>query len=92
MAVARVNLYLHGVRDLKGKRRIVKSLCARVRNRYEVAVAEVGGNDMLQAADVGIAAVSNSQRHAGQVVDAVLGYIEGEIGEYEVVEVERESF
>ena len=92
VAVARVSLYLPGNRDLKGKRRIVKSLCARVRNRFEVAVAEVGGNDMLQAADIGIAAVSNSRRHAGQAVDAVLAYIEGHAGDYEVMEVERESF
>ncbi len=91
VAVARVSLHLPGNRDLKGKRRVVKSLCARVRNRFEVASAEVGGNDMLQAADIGIAAVSNSRRHAWQVVDAVVEYVERGAGEYEVVGVERED-
>ena len=90
VAVARVSLHLAGNRDLKGKRRIVKSLCARVRNRFEVAVAEVGDNDLVQAAAIGIAAVSNSQRHAGQAVDAALAHIEGQAGEYEVVDVETE--
>ena len=79
-----------GSRDLKGKRRVVKSLCARVRNRFEVAVAEVGDNDLVQSAAIGVAAVSSSRRHAEQVLDAALGYIEGNAGDYEVVGVDGE--
>ena len=90
VAVARVSLRLAGSRDLKGKRRVVKSLCARVRGRFEVAVAEVGGNDLVQSADIGLAAVSGSRRQAERVVDAAVGYIEGHAGDYEVVGVDGE--
>ena len=65
--------HLAGVHDLKGKRRVVRSVCARVRNRFEVAIAEVGDNELRQRATLGIAAVSNSAVHASQAVDAVVG-------------------
>ncbi len=90
VAVAKLDLHLPGNRDLKGKRRVLKSLCARVRNRFDVAIAEVGDNDLLQAAAVGIAAVSNSQRHAAQSIDRVIAHIEGGQGEYEVLAVDTE--
>ena len=77
-------------RDLKGKRRVVKSLCARVRGRFDVAIAEVADNDVHQSAVLGIAAVSSSPVHAGQALDAVVDYIERGQGEYEVVDVDVE--
>ena len=58
VAVAKVVLHLPGVHDLKGKRRVVKSLCARVRNRFDAVIAEVGDNELRHRATVGIAAVS----------------------------------
>ena len=90
VAVAKVVLHLPGVHDLKGKRRVVRSVCARVRNRFDAAIAEVGDNELRQRATVGIAAVSNSALHASQAVDAVVEHIEGGQGEYEVVDVEVE--
>ena len=90
VGVAKVTLRLAGSRDLKGKRRVVRSLCGRVRSRFDAAIAEVGAQDAHQSAVLGIAAVSSSAVHAGQAVDAVVGYIERGEGEYEVVDVEVE--
>ena len=90
LGVGKVTLRLGGSRDLKGKRRVVRSLCGRVRSRFDAAIAEVGGQEGHQSAVLGIAAVSNSAVHAGQVVDAVVGFVEGGQGEYEVVDVEVE--
>jgi len=90
VAVAKLTLHLPGNRDLKSKRRVVKSLCARVRNRFDVAIAEVGGNDLHQSAAIGIAAVSNSHRHAAQALDAAITHIEDDQGDYQVLEVDTE--
>ena len=90
VGVGKVSLRLAGNRDLKGKRRVVRSLCGRVRGRFDAAIAEVGALDAHQSAELGIAAVSSSAVHAGQVVDAVVGFIEGGQGDYEVVDVEVE--
>ena len=42
-------------RSLKGKRQVVKSLLARLHNRYNVAAAEVDNNDRWQVATIGVA-------------------------------------
>ena len=90
VAVAKLDLHLPGNRDLKGKRRVLKSLCARVRNRFDVAIAEVGDNDLLQSAAIGIAAVSNSQRHAAQSIDNAIAHVESTQGDYQVLTIHTE--
>ena len=41
-----ITLHLHGVRSLKEKRSIIKSLQARLRNEFNVSVAEVDAQDI----------------------------------------------
>ncbi|HZU76196.1 MAG TPA: DUF503 domain-containing protein, partial [Dehalococcoidia bacterium] len=61
--------------SLKGKRGVIKSLIARLQNRYNVAAAEVGENDRWQAAEIGVACVSNSAPHARQVLENVVAFV-----------------
>ncbi len=44
--------------DLKGKRRVLQSLIARLRDSFNVSVAEVADQDKWQVATMGIVAVS----------------------------------
>lgn len=71
----RILLRLAGVRTLKDKRRLIKPLICRLRNRYNAAVAEIGHQDVPDRAEIGVAVVSDSRRHAesqlGAVVEAV---------------------
>ncbi|RKY25628.1 MAG: DUF503 domain-containing protein, partial [Planctomycetota bacterium] len=46
-------LLLRGAQSLKDKRRVVKSLKEKLRNRFEVSVAEVDGQDRIQQAVIG---------------------------------------
>ncbi|MBF0160923.1 MAG: DUF503 domain-containing protein [Magnetococcales bacterium] len=59
VAVLEVRLDLPGVRSLKEKRGIVKSLLERLRHRFQVAVAEVAHQDHWQTAGLGVAAIGN---------------------------------
>ena len=59
VAVMEVQLSLLGVRSLKEKRGIVKSLLARVQQRFHVAVAEVAHQDRWQMAGLGFSAIGN---------------------------------
>ena len=64
--------------DLKGQGRIAKSVCARVRNRFEVAKAEVGDNELAAAGRRWGSRRCRTRRvHASQAVDAVVEHIEG---------------
>jgi len=43
-----ITLRLHDCRSLKGKRKVVKSMINRLRNNFNLSVAEVGANDIYQ--------------------------------------------
>lgn len=71
-----MTLHLPDSHSLKDKRQIIKSVIERVRNRFEVSIAEVGQNDVWQVAQIGLSYVSNSGQHAGEVLTHVQRYIE----------------
>lgn len=73
-----VTLEVPDSRSLKEKRTVVRSVTSRVRQTFAVAVAEVGEQDSWRTATVGVACVSNSARHADEVCQKVLAYIEND--------------
>ncbi len=73
-----VYLYLPGVGSLKEKRSILKPLIKQLRRRFEIAVAEVGGNDVWQSSDVALVAVSNDSRQVYAVLENAVHWIERE--------------
>jgi uncharacterized protein len=62
--------------SLKGKRHVMRKLIDRVRNQFNVAISEVGDNDLWQRAQIGFCAVSNDRRHINSSLDKVIDYIE----------------
>lgn len=76
VAVIQVELAFPGVQSLKEKRHILKPLVHRLRQRFEVAVAEVGGQDAWRTALLGMALVSNHARHARERAQAVVAFLE----------------
>ncbi len=61
---------------MKEKRQVIKSVMARVRQRFEVAIAEVDEQDRWQIAKLGVSCVSNSSQHIDEILGRVLRYIE----------------
>src|SRR5437763_4995840 len=90
IGVARVALHLAENASLKGKRMVVKSVAQRVRNRFNVAVAEVDTQDVWQLATLGIVCVSDDPRHANEMLSKVVAFIESERLDAEVGDVELE--
>ena len=88
VGAAVVELHVHGSRSLKQKRGVVRSISQRLRNRFNVSVAEIGGQDTWQRARLGFATVSASVRHAEEVVDAVERLVWSR-SEVEVLSTER---
>lgn len=89
VAICQVKLRFPENLSLKGKRQILKSITARLRNKFNISVAEVGDNDLWQLATLGISCVSNDRRHANEmlshVVDSIVnGRFEVEILDYEI--------
>ena len=73
-----VTLHVPESRSLKAKRQVVRSVVERVRRTFNVAVAEVADQDVWQVATLGVACISSDGRHADEVCQKVLRYIEDE--------------
>jgi uncharacterized protein YlxP (DUF503 family) len=79
VALGTVEIHLPGVDSLKGKRQVLKSLKDKLRNRFEVAVAEVDHHDVWQRTALAVACVSHDARHANAVVSKAMDFIESQI-------------
>lgn len=90
VGVLRFSLRIPESGSLKDKRQVVRSVMQRLRNRFQVAVAEVDDNDAWQIATVGVACVANTARHCDDVLDEVLAFVEETRLDAEVLDVERE--
>ena len=73
--VLKAKLDLPSVGSLKEKRRIVKSLIDRLKNKFNVSIAEVGDNDVLKSATIGAAVVSNENSFAHSVMSKLVDKI-----------------
>jgi uncharacterized protein YlxP (DUF503 family) len=62
--------------SLKDKRQVVRSLTARIRQRFNVAVAEVEDQNLWQSAVIGVACVSADGRHADEMCQKVLRFVD----------------
>jgi uncharacterized protein YlxP (DUF503 family) len=71
----RIDLHIPDSGSLKEKRKVVKHLVETAKRRYGVAAAEVGYQDRWQRAELGFAAVADSQAHVGDVLDAVERFV-----------------
>jgi uncharacterized protein YlxP (DUF503 family) len=76
VGVCRLKLRLPESSSLKDKRQVVRSLTTRLRNKFNVAVAEVDSNDAWQIATIGITCVSNDARHAREMLDNAIEFVE----------------
>jgi hypothetical protein len=73
MAIAYLTLELRieGAHSLKDKRQAVRSLKDKLRNSYNVAVAEVEATDLWQRATIGVVSVSDSRDYLAGLMENV---------------------
>jgi hypothetical protein len=87
IAYARFDLHFPGSRGLKEKRMALRSLKSRLRNEFEISVAEVDGQDLTQRGVLAVAVVGPDQVPLDALLQRVLGYVEsnfeGELLNYE---------
>lgn len=76
VGIGTIVLRIPGNASLKGKRKIVKSVIARLQNTFNVSVAEVGANDNHQRAEIGLALVGNDRRRINSKLDKAVNFVE----------------
>jgi uncharacterized protein YlxP (DUF503 family) len=75
MVIGLLTLDLHfpGARSLKDKRQALRSLETKVRNRHNVAIAEVEHQDLWQRARMAVVSVNTDHAHLESTLQAVAG-------------------
>lgn len=79
VGICRLVLYLPESGSLKSKRRLLESVVVRMRQKFNVSVAEVEDNDLWQKAVVGVAVVANDSRYANRVLSKVVDFVEADV-------------
>jgi uncharacterized protein YlxP (DUF503 family) len=83
-----IRLHLPDARSLKDKRHVLQSLKDRLRNGFNVSVAEVDKQDVIQTAVLALAQVGNDTRYINgtlsRVVDAVRRLPEARLVDYRI--------
>ncbi len=70
-----IELYLPNGHSLKAKRQVLLSLKDRLRNRFNLSVAEVDEQELWQKAVLAIACVANEGTHVNRVLDQAMNLI-----------------
>ena len=91
MRIAAMIFRLHApwVHSLKEKRMIVKSLIAKLQNKFHVSAAEIDEQDTHQIIVIGVAAIVPHNAMADSLMDEISSFVE-ENTEAEILDEERE--
>ena len=88
IGVCKIWLTIPDSHSLKQKRRVIKSITDRLKNRFNIAVAEVDALDAHQHAVIGVVSVSNDTKHLNRVLSYAVNFIEdtllAELMDYEI--------
>lgn len=90
VGICKVKLHLPGNLSLKEKRQVLRSITTRLKNKFNVSVAEVDDNNLWQAATLGICFVSNDGRFTNQVLSKVMKFISESRFDIEIIDYEIE--
>ena len=91
MRVIAVNIIfrLYEVFSLKEKRSIKRKVIERIKNKFNISIAETGSMDSLTTLEISFSAVSNDYKHLDEIYQNVINFIESNFM-FEIVDVQKE--
>jgi uncharacterized protein YlxP (DUF503 family) len=76
VATCVIALQLDGTRSLKEKRSIIRSIVTRLHREFNLAVAEIDGQDAWGSAVIGLAAVGNDKAYLHSLMEKSVAWVE----------------
>jgi uncharacterized protein YlxP (DUF503 family) len=76
VGVSRITLIIPEGMSLKAKRKVVKSLVEKCRNRFNASVAEVDDHELYQRTTLAIAVVGKDGRTVNAMLDKIAEYMD----------------
>jgi len=88
VGVLRLELRLPENHSLKGKRSVIRTIKARVQNKFNVSIAECEDHDLWQRITLGVSQVGSDEGHVDSCLRSVVRFIDdlqlAELGEERV--------
>src|SRR3954453_2105778 len=79
IGIARVTLFFEDNTSLKEKRQVVRSITAKVRDKFNAGIAEVEDLDDMRVATLGITCISNSAPHVDEMLANIVKFMEARV-------------
>jgi len=92
LGILSLDLHFPAAHSLKEKRSLLKSLLARLRNTFNVSVAEVGYQETWQRARLVVAVVSSNGIEAQKSLTAITSFVEAALVEGTILQATEEIF
>ncbi len=90
LGVCRIMLHLPDSGSLKDKRQVARSLSVRIRNKFNVAVAEVEDQELRQRLTLAVCCVSTDSAHANEIISKVVAFVDESRRDLELLDYETE--
>ncbi|MFO7752493.1 MAG: DUF503 domain-containing protein [Desulfobacteraceae bacterium] len=76
VGTGKITLKLYDIHSLKGKRKIVKSQIQRLKNKFNISIAETGLNGDLEWAELGFSITGNDRKRINSTLDKIVEMLE----------------
>lgn len=83
-----IEMIIYGSNSLKDKRRIIKSMTMKLKEKFNISISETGYNDKWNRTLISIVNVSNSQLLGQQIIDKCIEFVNNDY-HVEVTDIER---
>lgn len=87
--VIKVDLRASYVHSLKEKRMIIKSITAKLKNKFNISIREVENQDVHQIISIGMVKLDLNSRDCDQTKEKIIDFIEDNC-EAEIINIESE--
>ncbi|NQS99961.1 MAG: DUF503 domain-containing protein [Candidatus Omnitrophica bacterium] len=78
IGLLQLSLFIPQANSLKSKRQILKSVKEKIRQKFNVSIAEVGGLEKWQRSMLAVACVNNNKRLVNSVLSKVVNLVEAQ--------------
>lgn len=85
VGILEVDISLGGVTSLKEKRKIIKSVITRMRNKFNLSVSEIDYQDKWQKAAIAAVIVGNDKKYLDRILQKTVDMLDNE-GELVIID------
>jgi len=76
IGILKLSLFIHDSNSLKEKRMVLHSLKAKIRNKFNVAITQIGDEDKWQKTALAIVGVEKDRRNMNSILSEIINFVE----------------